>query len=85
MQHFRFHRFCATVAVVVAAVLGLAVQAAGEDNKGNITVVNGQVYTPGLAIVDAPQPFTPLGGGEFSISINQRHTCMQLGVSTSLI
>ena len=29
----------------------------------NFTVVNGQVYTPGLAIVDAPQPNTPLGGG----------------------
>lgn len=30
----------------------------------NFTVVNGQVYTPGLAIVDAPQPNTPLGGGK---------------------
>ncbi|KAL2220369.1 hypothetical protein M432DRAFT_589687 [Thermoascus aurantiacus ATCC 26904] len=70
MQHFRFHRFCATVVVVVAAVLGLAVQAAGEDNKGNITVVNGQVYTPGLAIVDAPQPFTPLGGDTLQIAID---------------
>lgn len=29
----------------------------------NFTVVNGQLYTPGLAIVDAPQPYTPLGGG----------------------
>jgi hypothetical protein len=28
------------------------------------TVVNGQIYTPGLAIVDAPQPSTPLGGGK---------------------
>ncbi|KAJ5182613.1 hypothetical protein N7492_000229 [Penicillium capsulatum] len=31
---------------------------------GNYTVVNGQIYTPGLAIVDAPQPYTPLGGGK---------------------
>lgn len=31
---------------------------------GNFTVLNGQVYTPGLAIVDAPQPNTPLGGGK---------------------
>lgn len=28
-------------------------------------IVNGQIYTPGIAIVDAPQPNTPLGGGEF--------------------
>jgi hypothetical protein len=26
-------------------------------------IVNGQIYTPGIAIVDAPQPNTPLGGG----------------------
>lgn len=31
---------------------------------GNFTIVNGQIYTPGLAIVDAPQPNTPLGGGK---------------------
>jgi hypothetical protein len=30
----------------------------------NFTLVNGQVYTPGLAIIDAPQPNTPLGGGK---------------------
>jgi hypothetical protein len=30
-------------------------------------IVNGQIYTPGIAIVDAPQPNTPLGGGESSI------------------
>jgi hypothetical protein len=32
--------------------------------KMNFTLVNGQIYTPGLAIVNAPQPYTPLGGGE---------------------
>ncbi|KAL4989599.1 hypothetical protein BDW68DRAFT_186263 [Aspergillus falconensis] len=26
------------------------------------TIINGQIYTPGLAIIDAPQPYTPLGG-----------------------
>lgn len=35
----------------------------------NFTIVNGQLYTPGLAIVDAPQPYTPLGGGT-SIFLN---------------
>ncbi|KAJ5272609.1 Mannosyltransferase 1 CMT1 [Penicillium angulare] len=34
---------------------------------GNFTIVNGQIYTPGLAIVDAPQPYTPLGGGKFQV------------------
>jgi hypothetical protein len=29
----------------------------------NFTIANGQIYTPGLVIVDAPQPDTPLGGG----------------------
>ncbi|CBF81942.1 hypothetical protein AN5418.2 [Aspergillus nidulans FGSC A4] len=28
----------------------------------SFTIVNGQIYTPGLAIIDAPQPYTPLGG-----------------------
>jgi hypothetical protein len=27
-------------------------------------IVNGQIYTPGIAIVDAPQPNTPEGGGQ---------------------
>jgi len=27
-------------------------------------IINGQVYTPGIAIVNAPQPNTPLGGGK---------------------
>lgn len=34
----------------------------------NFTIVNGQVYTPGLAIVDAPQPNTPLGGGKWTLT-----------------
>jgi hypothetical protein len=33
-------------------------------------IVNGQIYTPGIAIVDAPQPNTPLGGG-----IVSHHLC----------
>lgn len=32
----------------------------------NFTVSNGQIYTPGFAIVDSPQPGTPLGGGTLS-------------------
>ncbi|CAG8089490.1 unnamed protein product [Penicillium nalgiovense] len=41
----------------------------------NVTIVNGQIYTPGLAIVDAPQPNTPLGGGK---SIRQNVSIYQL-------
>ncbi|CAG8082659.1 unnamed protein product, partial [Penicillium nalgiovense] len=41
----------------------------------NVTIVNGQIYTPGLAIVDAPQPNTPLGGGK---SIGQNISIYQL-------
>lgn len=38
---------------------------AAIDTKSlsNFTVINGQIFTPGLVVVDAPQPFTPLGGG----------------------
>ncbi|KAL2844594.1 hypothetical protein BJY01DRAFT_248103 [Aspergillus pseudoustus] len=36
----------------------------------NFTIVNGQIYTPGLAIVDAPQPYTPLGGDTLHIALD---------------
>lgn len=32
-------------------------------------IVNGQIYTPGIAIVDAPQPNTPLGGGRIFLQL----------------
>jgi len=32
-----------------------------ETQCGNFSIVGGQVYTPGLAIVDSPQPCTPEG------------------------
>jgi hypothetical protein len=32
-------------------------------------IVNGQIFTPGIAIVDSPQPNTPLGGGECPLKI----------------
>lgn len=30
------------------------------------TESNGQIFTPGFAVLDAPQPGTPLGGGKFA-------------------
>ncbi|KAE8154121.1 hypothetical protein BDV25DRAFT_167822 [Aspergillus avenaceus] len=35
-----------------------------------LTVFNGQIYTPGLAIIDAPQPNTPLGGDTLQVAID---------------
>lgn len=51
------------------AALMLAATAHGE----NFTIINGQIFTPGLAIVDAPQPNTPLGGGKFSICFTRNN------------
>jgi hypothetical protein len=35
----------------------------GKSLALNFTVAGGQIFTPGLAVIDAPQPDTPLGGG----------------------
>lgn len=36
----------------------------------NFTIANGQIYTPGLAILNAPQPGTPLGGETLHVSLD---------------
>ncbi|RAL02153.1 uncharacterized protein BO80DRAFT_463832 [Aspergillus ibericus CBS 121593] len=36
----------------------------------NFTIINGQIYTPGLAIIDAPQPYTPLGGETLQLALD---------------
>lgn len=47
-----------------ALLLGsLSLSSAEEQDNAGFTIVNGQIYTYGLAIIDAPQPFTPEGGG----------------------
>ncbi|KAH8773107.1 hypothetical protein F5882DRAFT_441619 [Hyaloscypha sp. PMI_1271] len=33
-------------------------------------IVNGQIFTPGIAIVDSPQPNTPLGGDHLQVAID---------------
>lgn len=38
-------------------------QNSGSGSDQDFTIINGQIFTPGLAIVDAPQPGTPEGGG----------------------
>ena len=46
-------------AMAVAMVL-----LAGRGAAHNLTIHNGQIFTPGFAVLNAPQPGTPLGGGE---------------------
>ncbi|KAK4220118.1 hypothetical protein QBC37DRAFT_1858 [Rhypophila decipiens] len=36
----------------------------------NFTVAGGQIFTPGLAVVDAPQPGTPLGGDQIEVALD---------------
>ncbi|KAL1987621.1 hypothetical protein VTN96DRAFT_3221 [Rasamsonia emersonii] len=49
----------------------LVVHAAAQVmGSNNFTIVNGLVFTPGLAIVDAPQPYTPVGGDTLQIAID---------------
>ncbi|KAF3282418.1 hypothetical protein TWF970_001824 [Orbilia oligospora] len=47
-----------------------ATLAAYSNAVRTFTILGGQIYTPGLAIVDAPQPFTPLGGATLHIAID---------------
>lgn len=50
-------RLCGGVLLLLAAS-----HAAGLS----FTVSGGQIFTPGMVVLDAPQPGTPLGGGEQS-------------------
>lgn len=43
----------------LAAVLPLVTRCAADT----FTVSNGQIFTPGFVVVNAPQPGTPMGGG----------------------
>jgi hypothetical protein len=46
----------------VAFVLAVAARCLNAQQ-----IINGQIFTPGIAIVDSPQPNTPLGGGKFTL------------------
>jgi len=46
----------------LTAVLFLA----GRSLADNFTISNGQIFTPGFVVLDAPQPYTPLGGGRLT-------------------
>lgn len=49
-----------TAAVLLPLFVGHAL------GQMNFTESNGQIFTPGFAVVDSPQPGTPLGGGWFA-------------------
>ncbi|KAI1263065.1 hypothetical protein F5Y18DRAFT_141377 [Xylariaceae sp. FL1019] len=36
----------------------------------DFVISNGQIFTPGFAIVDAPQPYTPLGGDIIEVALD---------------
>lgn len=41
--------------------------AAQDSTPQNFTISNGQIFTPGLAILNSPQPNTPMGGGSLPL------------------
>ncbi|KAK6380675.1 hypothetical protein LTS17_004875 [Exophiala oligosperma] len=45
-------------------------QNSGSGSDQDFTIINGQIFTPGLAIVDAPQPGTPEGGDSLQVAID---------------
>jgi hypothetical protein len=67
--------------VVVAAVVQAAIGQNWPEppnNGDNFTIINGQIFTPGLAIIDAPQPYTPEGGGTDEFERFRRLFCWSL-------
>ncbi|KAK0632830.1 hypothetical protein B0T14DRAFT_491109 [Immersiella caudata] len=50
------------------SLLGLAATSLAQDL--NFVVAGGQIFTPGLAILNAPQPGTPLGGELLEVALD---------------
>ncbi|KAF9733047.1 hypothetical protein PMIN06_005428 [Paraphaeosphaeria minitans] len=42
----------------------------GEPDTNAFNIVNGRIFTPGLGIILAPQPFTPMGGDFLQVAID---------------
>ncbi|KIX02144.1 uncharacterized protein Z518_08083 [Rhinocladiella mackenziei CBS 650.93] len=59
---------CRAPKVLLCLIFACYVQATATAS--NFTIVNGQIYTPGLGIIDAPQPFTPEGGDFLHVAID---------------
>ncbi|KAK2020263.1 hypothetical protein LZ32DRAFT_612581 [Colletotrichum eremochloae] len=43
---------------------------AAPGSAQTFTIANGQIFTPGLVILDAPQPGTPLGGENLHVALD---------------
>ncbi|KAK2028698.1 hypothetical protein LX32DRAFT_389548 [Colletotrichum zoysiae] len=43
---------------------------AASGSAQSFTIANGQIFTPGLVILDAPQPGTPLGGDNLHVALD---------------
>ncbi|KAK1600362.1 uncharacterized protein LY79DRAFT_16717 [Colletotrichum navitas] len=43
---------------------------AASGSAQTFTIANGQIFTPGLVILDAPQPGTPLGGDNLHVALD---------------
>ncbi|KAJ4314716.1 hypothetical protein N0V94_006321 [Neodidymelliopsis sp. IMI 364377] len=41
-----------------------------NQNTSAINIVNGRIFTPGLAIIASPQPYTPMGGDFLHIALD---------------
>ncbi|CAK7242245.1 MAG: hypothetical protein STHCBS139747_003726 [Sporothrix thermara] len=57
-----------TIPVLLAA--GLTLLAPAPVTAASFTIANGQIYTPGFAVVDSPQPGTPMGGDTLQIALD---------------
>ncbi|KAF1979548.1 hypothetical protein BU23DRAFT_562959 [Bimuria novae-zelandiae CBS 107.79] len=42
----------------------------GQPDTSAFNIVNGRIFTPGLGIILAPQPFTPMGGDFLHVAID---------------
>ncbi|KAJ2907041.1 hypothetical protein MKZ38_008609 [Zalerion maritima] len=51
-------------------ILALGVFASQTLALQNFTISNGQIFTPGIVVLDAPQPGTPLGGENLHVAID---------------
>ncbi|KAL2271225.1 hypothetical protein VTJ83DRAFT_596 [Remersonia thermophila] len=55
---------------LTASAIAAILLAAGTTSAQSFTIANGQIFTPGLVIVNAPQPGTPLGGEFIEVALD---------------
>ncbi|KAL2154782.1 hypothetical protein VTH82DRAFT_3458 [Thermothelomyces myriococcoides] len=60
----------AAKSIITSYTIAALVFAASISSAAEFTIANGQIFTPGLVIVDAPQPGTPLGGDFIEVALD---------------